>query len=156
MKLQSWNVCGFLALFWAFSATAAFAQETSSCSLATLNGSYGFTVLGESLVPASSPGSNARVVLVSGVAITEYDGKGHIVSNRDTFNRDGKVVSHWRLSTGSYLVNPNCTGSFELHFTDPSRPPVLHADFIIVDGGKRIRIVVTDPHAFITAIGDKL
>jgi len=154
MKLQSWNVCGFLALFCAFSATAAFAQETSSCSLATLNGSYGFTVRGESLVPASTPGSNARVVLVSGVAITEYDGKGHIVSDRDTIN-DGNVMSHWGLSTGSYLVNPDCTGSFELRFTDPRRRPV-HADFIIVDGGKRIRIAVTDPHAFITAIGDKL
>jgi len=155
MKLQLWNVCGFIALLCAFSATAAFAQVTSSCSLATLDGSYGFTVRGERLVPASTRGSTARVVPVSGVAIAEYDGKGHILSRWDTISINGKVESRWGLSTGSYVVNPDCTGSSELRFTDPKRRPV-HADFIIVDGGKRIRTVSTDSDASITTIGDKL
>jgi len=76
------------------------------------------------------------------VAMTEFDGKGKL-TQIDTVTIDGKVVADFTHTpaTGTYTVNPNCTGSFTLDFTD-GRPTVTAA-FVVVNGGAEIDTVVT-------------
>jgi hypothetical protein len=42
---------------------------------------------------------------------------------------------------GTYTVNPNCTGTFTIIFSD-RRPPVV-TSFVVVDSGNEIDTVVT-------------
>ena len=41
----------------------------------------------------------------------------------------------------TYAVNPDCTGTFTINFTD-GKPPVATA-FVVVDNGNEIDVVVT-------------
>jgi hypothetical protein len=58
----------------------------------------------------------------------------------------------WRPGTGTYTVNPDCTGKATLTFPSPAPPLVLY--FVVVKGGKEIRQVV-DGNAII-ATGHKV
>ena len=68
------------------------------CSTATLNGAYGFYSSGI-ILPARTP----RITVGREV----YDGNGHF-ANTFTVNDNG-AVSH-NASSGTYNVNPDCTG----------------------------------------------
>ena len=48
-----------------------------------------------------------------------------------------------RPGRGTYSVNANCTGTFSILLPDPIPPIVTR--FVIVDGGKELRIVVVSP-----------
>ena len=54
----------------------------------------------------------------------------------------GEVVADFTHTpaTGTYTVNPDCTGTFTLNFTD-GRPPVV-ANFVVVESGSEIDAVV--------------
>lgn len=116
---------------------AAFAQgESPACNNGLIRGTYGFTVQGTKLGGLGPTGQQV------GVAMTEFDGKGGL-TQIDTVTIDGKVVADFTHppATGTYKVNPNCTGTFTLDFTD-GRPPVTTA-FVVVWGGAEIDTVVT-------------
>ena len=49
-------------------------------------------------------------------------------------------ADEWRPSTGTYLVNPNCTGSASVDVS-PGNPP-LNYHFVVVDRGRQILLVV--------------
>jgi hypothetical protein len=114
-----------------------FAQSNSpACNDELIKGNYGFTVQGAKLGGLGPTGAQI------GVAMTEFDGKGNL-TQIDTVTIDGKVVADFTHTpaTGTYTVNPNCTGSFTLDFTD-GRPTVTAA-FVVVNGGAEIDTVVT-------------
>lgn len=70
-----------------------------------------------------------------------YDGVGGF-TQIDTVTIDGTVVAdftHTR-ATGTYTVNPDCTGTFTIDFTD-GRPPVA-ANFVVSTDGAEIDTVV--------------
>src|SRR5215469_5035186 len=69
------------------------------CSNATLNGAYGFYSSGTVLTTRTPRITVGREV---------YDGNGRL-SNTFTVNDNG-VVSH-NASSGTYTVNPHCTGT---------------------------------------------
>ena len=110
--------------------------EDWRCNNELIRGTYGFTVQGTKLGGLGPTGQQV------GVAITEFDGKGNL-SQIDTVTIDGKVVADFTHTpaTGTYEVNPNCTGTFTINFTD-GRPPVTTA-FVVVYGGAEIDTVVT-------------
>lgn len=110
--------------------------EDWRCNNELIRGTYGFTVQGTKLGGAGPTGQQV------GVAITEFDGKGNL-TQIDTVTIDGKVVADFTHTpaTGTYEVNPNCTGTFTIDFTD-GRPPVTTA-FVVVYGGAEIDTVVT-------------
>lgn len=110
--------------------------EDWRCNNELIRGTYGFTVQGTKLGGLGPTGQQI------GVAITEFDGKGNL-SQIDTVTIDGKVVADFTHTpaTGTYKVNPNCTGIFTIDFTD-GRPPVTTA-FMVVYGGAEIDTVVT-------------
>jgi hypothetical protein len=106
------------------------------CNDELIKGNYGFTVQGTKLGGMGPTGQQV------GVAMTKFDGKGHL-TQIDTVTVDGNVVADFSHTpaTGTYAVNPNCTGTFTLNFTD-GRPPVA-ASFVVVNNGDEIDTVVT-------------
>jgi hypothetical protein len=117
--------------------SAASAQSDSKlCNNELIRGNYGFTVQGTKLGGKGPTGQQV------GIALTEFDGKSSL-TQIDTVTIDGTVVADFTHTpaTGSYTVNPNCTGTFTIDFTD-GRPPVT-ANFVVVNNGDEIDTVVT-------------
>jgi hypothetical protein len=116
--------------------TSGYAQsEWGPCSNRMLSGTYGFTIQGTKL---GGPGPVGPQV---GVAMAHFDGKGHF-TQIDSVTINGEVVSDFTHTpaNGAYQVNPDCTGTFSITFTD-GRPPVV-TNFVLVDNGAEIDTVV--------------
>lgn len=108
-------------------------QGGASCSDQWLRGAYAFTIEGSIL-------SGPAPVLLRGVAMTHFDGAGNL-TQVDFATRDGAPLStDWRPATGSYQVNPDCTGSAEIFPVD--RSPVLRLRLVVFDRGNQVRTVV--------------
>jgi hypothetical protein len=105
------------------------------CSLRTLRGAYGLVGTG---VRGLGPGVSESFTTVSMVT---YDGYGTFTAigtshGAVTGVREGAAV------TGTYFVNPDCTGGQVTYI--PGVPP-LEDQFVIVDDGREVRTVVTSP-----------
>jgi hypothetical protein len=138
-------VCGLLASSAPVMAQSANAQPASKpCSNRTLSGDYGFALEGTLL----GPGLPLR-----GIVLQHYDGKGGL-TQVDHIVTDGfSPPLEWTPGSGTYTVNPDCTGSAVLTVPgNPSSPINLH--FVVVKRGREIRQVV-DANA-VTAVGNKV
>jgi len=128
---------GALALLALGSLVLANAQTNSpACNNQLIAGNYGFTVQGTKL------GGHGPVGQQVGIALTYFDGLGGL-SQIDTVTIAGTVVADFTHTpaTGTYTVNPDCTGTFTINFTD-GRPPVV-TSFVVVSNGDEIDTVVT-------------
>jgi len=118
-------------------APSALAQENlPTCTNRLISGDYGFTIRGQKL---AGPGPIGPQV---GVAMAHFDGDGSFTQT-DTVTINGVVVADFTHppASGTYTVNPDCTGTFTINFAD-GRPPVATA-FVVVDNGNEIDVVVT-------------
>ena len=134
-------VCGLLAF--SVAAVAQSKSETTSggrCSNRTLSGDYGFALDGTFL-----PNTPFR-----GVVMQHYDGKGNITQVDHIVVYGTPPPQEWTPGTGTYTVNPDCTGAATL--TTPAGTIYLH--FVVVNSGKQINQVV-DSNA-VTAVGIKV
>jgi hypothetical protein len=116
------------------------AQGLSGCSNMTIAGQYAFTITGSILAPAAVAGP------VAGVALTTFDGFGNLTQVDHVTHNGVLPVEAWRPATGTYSVNPDCTGTFT--FTPaPANPadagPALTTFFVIAQGGAEIRTAVS-------------
>jgi hypothetical protein len=130
-------LCGFAA-----TGASAMAQSATSesherrCSNRTLSGEYGCSTQG---VLLNIPGLPPAATFV-GVTTSTFDGEGnltgteHVVVNGSPFN-DG-----FTTNTGTYSVNPDCTGTAMVK--TPNSPVPLNLFFVIVDNGKEFREVL--------------
>jgi hypothetical protein len=106
------------------------------CSNRTLSGDYGCSVQG---VLLNIPGLPPEATFV-GVTTSHFDGKGnvtgteHVVVNGLSFNPG------WDANSGTYSVDPNCTGTAVVN--TPNSPVPLNLYFVIVDDGKEFRQVL--------------
>jgi hypothetical protein len=106
-----------------------------TCSNRTLRGDYGFAIDGTILPPSPAP-----ALLLRGLAMTHFDGHGNL-SQVDFVTLNGAPAgSDWRPATGTYEVNPDCTGTAEIHFND-GEPP-LNLRMVVVDGGRQVMNIV--------------
>ena len=121
---------------------SAVAQSGKPCSNRTLNGDNGSTVEGTILGPNLS---------IRGLVMTHYDGKGNL-TQVDHFVTEGDASTGWAAGTGTYNVNPDCTGDAVINSPNNPFPIVLH--FVIVNHGKEVRSVV-DANA-VVATGTKV
>lgn len=121
-----------LALMMGIGAKAA-AQGQASCSNQWLRGAYAFTIDGSIL-------SGPAPVLVRGVAMTHFDGTGHLTQMDFVAANGTPLAADWRPATGSYQVNPDCTGSAEIFPVDGS--PALRLRLVVFDRGNQVRTVV--------------
>jgi hypothetical protein len=121
------------------------------CSNATLKGDFGSTVL------ATSPNPDGTISPLKGVAIAEFDGHGRF-TQRDFVMTGGLPepgtgdaqtgFSFSNGQTGTYTVNPDCTGSGELHLNVPApsglSSGVIKLMFIVTDDGRASHAVVSE------------
>ena len=108
------------------------------CSNATLRGDYGGSITGEVLPPPPAP-----TILMGGVVMSHFDGKGNVTQSdfitlggvpavpNDEFRQGG---------VGTYTVNPDCTGSSTVA-TGPGSQ--ITTKFVIVNQGDEILLVVS-------------
>jgi hypothetical protein len=110
-------------------------SDTEACNNRLLAGHYGFTLQGTKL--AGLPFTGPQV----GVAMADFNGEGSF-HQIDTVTIDGEVASDFThpVAKGTYTVNPDCTGTFTIDFTD-GRPTVV-TNFVVVDDGREIDTVV--------------
>jgi len=130
------SICTCLALLLLSATSALYAAPPENCSLATLNGSYGFY--------GQTPASLVMdpVMRVAIVGITRFDGKGHL-SGASISNMEGWGAGEVATFEGTYTVNSDCTYSGE-HTGDGE---TLHFVGTIAGSGmsQQMRFVVTDP-----------
>jgi hypothetical protein len=113
--------------------------QERGCSNKTLSGDYGFTIEG-TILDANLP--------IRGLALQHYDGRGHITQVDHVVDGGYPPPLEWTPGTGTYTVNPDCTGSAVIispssappGFSGP--PPPLNIHFVIVDHGRQIKQVV--------------
>lgn len=139
-------------------AAAAFGQDSPpACSNETLQGSYGLTVTGTVPAPFVLPQffhPPGTLEQIAGIVIQTFDGKGNFTQVDNVKGTLSGIVLD-RPGRGTYSVNANCTGTFSILLPAPIPPIVTR--FVIVDGGKELRIVVVSPQANLTlAQGRKL
>lgn len=113
------------------------AAEHKECSNATLQGSFGYTATG-TLLPAAAPPPFAGPF--GEVGRQTFDGKGNTDATA-TLSANGNIQKV--TIQGTYIVNPDCTGSFTLNVSPLGI--TAHADLVINDDGIEIRTIGTDP-----------
>ena len=104
-------------------------QAQVSCTSANFQGAYGYTFTGLT-------GFNALPFAAVGRLVA--DGQG-VVSGAETDSSNGEIFQ--RTYTGTYKVNPDCTGS-EVSIDNFGK--TVKCDFVIVAGGKEIQVIETD------------
>jgi hypothetical protein len=112
--------------------------EIKGCSNATLKGSFSHTGSGSVTAPPPLAGPFA------GVGTDTFDGNGNISGNA-TVSINGNIVP--LAETGTYKVNPDCTGTFTVVFSTGGTTTV---SFVITDSGNEIQGICTDPGTIIS------
>jgi hypothetical protein len=116
--------------------TTSQARASDRCSVATLHGVYadhfqGLSILG--VVQNPQPITKFSPFEANGVSY--YDGTGHVVATGTAAN-GGLPAGPYRL-TGTYRVNPDCTGS-------TNAGPNNLFNFVILRGAQEVNIMETD------------
>ena len=124
----------------------ALAQDDDHCSNATLKGEYASYISGV----RSLFGVTENFV---GISIRDYDGNGNFTEEWASFHGattgvQGGTAQPGSPLSGTYTVNPDCSGSSTLNPPvipgAPPIPPIL-SDFVIMDRAKEVREIVTSP-----------
>jgi hypothetical protein len=151
MTIVSSRVLTVAILLLALSGMAIAAGSNGGCSNATLKGNYAFTILGETRNP------NGTTSVSKGIAMTNFDGTGgltqvdFVVSDGAALPGDGNSMSGFHFQTGetgTYTVNPDCTGHAEIDLNVPvpmglSRG-VIKLLFVLSNQGRAIHTVVAE------------
>ena len=117
------------------------------CSNSTIRGSYAFTIHGTLFLPDGS------TLVIDGIDKVTFDGKGNF-TQVDAVATNGKLdAPGWRPGTGTYSVNPDCTGTQTI--VVPGLPD-LHLQFIVAQSGNTIHQIVIDPGFATTAEGERV
>lgn len=131
-------VCGLLAS----GASARAESEGGACSNRTLQGDYGYAAEGVLLGIPGLPEVQFR-----SVGMTHFDGKGNLTWVEHTVVNGVPLNAGWTAASGTYTVNPNCTGTAVVN--TPNSPVPLNLAFVVVKQGKEIHSVL-DANAIAT------
>ena len=121
-------------------------SHASACSDSTIRGSYAFTIHGSIILPDGS------TLLVDGLAKQTFDGNGNF-TQVDAVAANGNMPPGWRPGSGTYSVNPDCTGTSTIVIAGM---PDLHTQFIVSQSGNIMRGMVIDPGFASTAEGERV
>ncbi len=132
-------VCTALAmgsLAWAQTDSRDRTGDQRTCSNRTLQGAYGFAAEGALLgIPKLPPQAPFR-----SIGMAHFDGNGNLTWLERTVINGKLQNSDWTAASGTYSVNPNCTGTAVV-VTPNSRDP-LQLAFIVVKAGKEVRTML--------------
>ena len=101
------------------------------CSNRTISGNYGFQIEGTLLGP------NLPLRTLS---MQHFDGVGSMATVDHVVVDGNPPAEEWRPGTGTYIVNPDCTGSGSID-VGPGNPP-LNFHILVVDSGRQILLIV--------------
>ena len=123
----------FLTMLYAGVAPAASAQDEGRCSSATVAGKWGFT-------------TNGTVVGIGprdSLGIFTLDGAGNLVNGKATASLNGSVTEE--TFSGTYSMNPDCTGKLSIQIFDLSGNKILSATLNLVfdDNIQELRAIFT-------------
>ena len=130
----------------ALAASLTSTAHASACSNSTIRGTYAITIRGTIFLPDGS------TLLIDGLAKTTFDGNGNL-TQVDAVATNGNLAPGWRPGTGTYSVNPDCTGTQTIVI---SGMPDLHLQFIVAQSGNTIHQIVIDPGIATTAEGERV
>jgi hypothetical protein len=122
------------------SKTSKLHASSQGCTNAILKGGYGAGTTG--LINSSSNPNDVTIptfVPFAEAAHFSFDGAGNL-SGTSTADYGGS--SFPVVFNGSYSVNSNCTGNMTV---DAGVNGIVHRDLVLVDGGKEVNFVDTDP-----------
>ncbi len=110
------------------------------CSLRTLEGTYGNSFQFLNTTPGSVPATIGIATHLpgAGIGVTTFDGQGNF-SGSATISLGGLIFPV--TVSGTYAVNPDCTGSQVINFSTGVPPAQL--DLVIVDKGKEVHTLST-------------
>ena len=134
--MKSWFLKGIMASAIALPALSGAAcaggSDDLGCTNATLKGAYAFSVL--NIATPAEP----SVVL----GLTTFDGKGGLTQIDFPGNggTDLGLTAFRTGQTGSYTVNPNCTGFMTINLG--ATVGVTENAFVISNGGRAVRAVI--------------
>jgi hypothetical protein len=120
------------------------AQDDQSCSVASLKGAYGFQISG------TVPG----VLAIGGVARVVFDGQGNFTQTDDLqilVSGQAPIVILDRPGSGTYTINPDCTGTETLN----AGGQVHHSRLVLVNHSKKIFDMGSDPGVVLTGVGER-
>lgn len=117
-----------LAAAWAVPALA-----QNNCSDRTLFGQYSFVIDGQIL-------TGPLAGLDNGITLETFDGNGNFTSIDHVVLNGVQPALEWRASSGTYTVNPDCTGKKIVTFLNNVPPPRI-TYFVITDSGKQMNFV---------------
>ena len=119
-------------------------SDEPRCSNRTLSGDYGCSTQGVLLLTV--PGLPPELQFV-GVTMNYYDGNGNLTWVEHTVIGGQVSNAGWLAASGTYTVNPDCTGTAVVN--TPNSPVPLNLSFVVVDKGHEIRKVL-DSNALVT------
>src|SRR5260370_23699987 len=116
-------------------ASSTLTAHASACSNLTIKGTYAFTIHGTVFLPGG------LTLLIDGIDKVTFDGDGNL-TQVDAVATNGNLPPGWRPGTGTYSVNPDCTGTQTISVAGA---PDLHIQFIVAQSWNTIHQVLTDP-----------
>ena len=123
-----------LLLILALAASSTLTAHASGCTNRTIKGAWVQSLQGLIFLP------NGTGLVLTGVTKTTYDGVGNLTV-LDASGVNGNVPPGWRTGSGSYTVNPDCTGTETISF--PGQPDI-HAQFVVAQSGNKLHYVNVD------------
>jgi len=130
----------------ALAASSTLTAHASACSNSTIRGTYASTIHGTVFLPDGSS------LLIDGLAKQTFDGNGNF-TQVDAVAANGNLTPGWRPGSGTYSVNPDCTGTQTIVI--PGNPD-LHTQIVVAQSGNTIHGMVTDPGFATTAEGERV
>jgi hypothetical protein len=106
------------------------------CSNRTLRGDYGYAAAG---VLIGAPGL-PREAQFRSVGVTHFDGRGKLTWVEHTVVNGILLSPGWVAASGTYTVNPNCTGTAVVN--TPNSPVPLNLALVVIKEGKEIHTVL--------------
>lgn len=110
-----------------------------------LRGTFAYTSIGYITAPPELAGPFGEI----GAQV--FDGTGGTTATA-TLSQNGNIVQV--TVTGTYIVNPDCTGTMTLQ-VEPIDVPV-HVSFVVDNGGDEFQAIETESGFVITRLGRRL
>jgi hypothetical protein len=130
----------------AVAACSASTARALVCNNATIKGTYAYTIHGQVFI------QNGPTLYIDGLARTAFDGEGNI-TELDAISVNGNMAPGWAFNTGTYSVNPDCTGTITV---TNGNQPLVHLQFVVAQSGNTMHEMTTDPGFATTAEGERI
>jgi len=118
----------------ALAASSPLTAHASGCSNRTMKGAWVQHLQGLIFLP------DGTSLVLTGVTKTTYDGLGNLTV-LDSSGVNGNVPAGWRTGSGSYTVNPDCTGTETISFPGQAD---IHAQFALAQSRNKLHYVNID------------